>query len=135
MEKTAKELGFKQIMKPMTKEQTNSFITIMLGEPRTNLPEEELPFTLKMLNKRLEVMDLPIKITERAKWLLFILTEQNPGKMNVALIDCLTEYSEGKVDYDEVVVVYKMGFYTDESVIDYGEIYIKPRLCRWSQIY
>jgi len=135
MEKTAKELGFKQIMKPMTKEQTNSFITIMLGEPRTNLPEEELPFTLKMLNKRLEVMDLPIKITERAKWLLFILTEQNPGKMNVALIDCLTEYSEGKVDYDEVVDLYPMGFYTDESVIDYVENYIKPRLCRWSQIY
>ena len=80
-------------------------------------------------------MKLPIKFTLKAKFILWVLTEQNPGKMMVALIDCLTHYEGTEVTDDQVCELYPDGFYTDDSVRNYVDNYCKTKLCKWSEIY
>ena len=99
------------------------------------IPEKELPHVIRILDKRIEVMKLPIKFNLKAKLLLFVLTDSNPGRMMLALIDSLTKYEGKEVTEGEICDIYPEGFYSEESVLEYVEKYCKTRLCKWSEIY
>lgn len=138
--KTAIELGFKPEYEAMTKEQTELLMHILfsrthMGNKEVDLPEEDKPWPIKMIEKRIEVLKLPIKLETSAKLAMVILTGGNPGKMNAALIDILTKYEGKTVTSDEICELYPMGFYTEESVHDYINNYLKTKKVKWSHIY
>ena len=132
--KTAIELGFKPKFERLSKEQSELFINILFSEIK-QIPEKELPHVIRILDKRIEVMKLPIKFNLKAKLLLFVLTDSNPGRMMLALIDSLTKYEGKEVTEGEICDIYPEGFYSEESVLEYVEKYCKTRLCKWSEIY
>ena len=106
LEKTAKELGFKPEYQPMDREQTELFAAVLLsGEPK-ELSEEEVPFPIKIIRKRIEVMDLPIKFSPKAEILSLILTDGNPGKIMTVLIEALTIYENQTIDTDKIARLY-----------------------------
>ncbi len=114
---------------------------ILMGEPNEGFEEEfngsKAPFPIQILNKRIEALELKIKFTGKAKLLLLIYTEGNPGKIVTSLIDCLTKFGnkEFTIDCDELVQVYPDGFYTEDSFIELVDDYFKTRKVIWSEIY
>lgn len=99
------------------------------------LRPHEWPETLQIIQKRIEVMDLPIKFSPwgLAATLVFA---KSPGQAVTLLIDCLDE-CEGETVTVETLCkrVYPQGFYAQRSfeyVID--EIH-KKRKAKWSWVY
>lgn len=130
--KTAKELGLIPKYEPMTPEQTKMLTRVLIGTPVENI---EMPFVIRILEKRIEVMQLPIKFTVKGKFAALTLSEGNPGKMMTILIDCLTKYEGQEVDGGMICDIYPIGFYSENSFMDYVDNYIKTRQVKWSQIY
>jgi hypothetical protein len=139
IKETAKELGFISTYSPMSEEQTHQFMSILLGEMKEGFEEmmssEEAPFPIQILNKRVELMELPISFTAKAKMLALILTEGNPGRIMTVLIDCLTRFEGQEVDDYKLIQVYPEGFYSENSFIDLVDNYFKLRKVKWSEIY
>ena len=135
--KTAKELGFIPEYKPMNEEQSRLFISIMLASQvdKAVLPEDDLPFVIQIVQKRIEAMKLPIDFDTTGLLAALILSDGNPGKMVTILIDSLTKYEGQTVTIEEISEVYPWGFYTDESFEEYVEKYLKTRKCKWGHIY
>lgn len=131
---TAMELGFKPIFQPMTPDQTNLFFQIYLSD-EIEIPENEIPHPIKIIDRRIEVLELPIQITMSAKVLLVVLTDGNPGRMVASLIDCLVKYENRTVNKDMIIELYENGFYSDASFHEYVENYLKIKKSKWSEIY
>ena len=136
--KTAKELGFVPQYKPMTIEEMEQFIRVNM------FPSEKLPegmdihklFPVQIILKRIEAMELPVSFTEKALLLAVIMTGGNPGAMMTVLIDGLTMFEDQEIDSDMIAMkMYPWGFYTQESIIQYIETYVKTRKVKWSNIY
>lgn len=132
---TAKELGFHPSYKKMDKEQSMMFLQVMMGSPKGEIPDEEAPFILKVLRSRIAALNLPIKFSVKGEVIAMILSDGIPGRMMALLIDCLTRFEGQEVTEEELVDIYPWGFYSDESFADYIDNYIKPRKCKWSDIY
>ena len=134
IKETAKDLGFIPKYVPMTHEQTLMFIGALGG-----INEEEykknIPFSIQILDKRIEALKLPITFTIQAKVLAMILTDGNPGKMMTVLIDALTRFENKEIDSHDITRLYAIGFDSDESFQDYVETYIKTKKIKWSEIY
>ena len=129
MKKTATELGFNPIFNEMTKEETEMMMSVLFGALNGNEPElkeSEKPFAIKMIEKRIEAMKLPIVLKPSAKIAMLILTDGNPGKMNVALIDIITKFEGRTISVNEICEsVYPMGFYSTESSTEYIGLYLR----------
>ena len=136
MEKTARELGFIPRYKAMTRDQTESLMRVVLTkEEDINIPDNNLPFILQLLNKRVEALKLSINFTNKGKLAAMVLSEGNPGRMVTILIDCLIKYEGKTITDDEICSLYPMGFYDDDSFEIYVEQYLKPKKTKWSNIY
>ncbi len=89
---TAKELGFNPVYKPLSPEDSELFIKILMGDMKEGFEEEmtgsTAPFPIQILEKRLQAFDLKLKFNSKAKLLLLIYTEGNPGRIVTSLIDC-----------------------------------------------
>jgi len=131
-----KDCEFKPFYEKFIEDQMKSLIEITVNEPKENFEKEiDKLFPIQIFNKRIEVFNLPIKFTGKAKLLSLVYTEGNPGKMMALLIDCLQKYDGEVIDIDKLVEIYPEGFYTQESFIDYVDNYIKTRKVAWSEIY
>lgn len=132
---TAKELGFKPNYTPMDREQFEVLINLMFTES-LDIPKEERPFGVQILDKRIEGLEFPIKMNDRTKLFILSLSNGNPGKIVTILIDCLTKFEGREATVENICEeLYPMGFYSDQSFTDYVNNYLKPHRCKWSQVY
>lgn len=124
---------------PLEKEYSGVLTTLLLQVNITksdDMPgDKELPFTSKVVKKRIEVMKLPIEFTDAALLSIDIFTQGNPGRAVVFLIDALTKFENGIVSLNDVCEkLYPMGFYTEEALEEYIDG-CKDRKYKWSEIY
>lgn len=135
---TATQLGFNPRYSEMSREQSELLMSVIFSSMKcdeVDIPEEEKPHPIKMIEKRIEVIKLPITLKPSAKLAILILTDGNPGKMNAALIDCLIRFENKEVSVGEICELYPMGFYSDKSALEYIDNYLKTKKTKWSEIY
>lgn len=140
LNKTAHQLGFKAEYLPMSEEQittlTRLIFSALYRESDLNeMPESEKPFALKMIEKRISALELPIQLFPSAKIAMLILTDGVPGKMNAALIDLLIKHENNDITVTEVCETYPIGFYSEKSCSEYIDNYLKTKKTKWSEIY
>jgi hypothetical protein len=104
------------------------------GTPNKDLPELSEILGIQILDKRIDVMKLPIKFTAPGKMAALAYVD-SPGKMIVLLIDCLTAYEGQTVGVAKLVSLYPDGFYTQECFEKYVDELIKPKKIKWAEIY
>ena len=139
--KNAIELGFKPKYVPLEKD----FFSLLLAaitkteEECTKLvgmlAKDNMNHSLKILEKRIEVMALPISFTSGGKLTALALTQGNPGRMIALLIDCLTQHEDRKINPEMLCVMYAIGFYSEASYIQYVDTYLKTKTVKWSEVY
>lgn len=134
--------GFNPKFKPLTSFGSEIWMHAMFseaektksGEDIFELPEKMTP-TMQIIQKRIDVMELPIKFTAAALVATVGLSEENPGRAVTILIDCLRKFPEGEVDTEKLSLLYPTGFYDDQTFADYIDNYLKPRKIEWAKIY
>lgn len=89
---------------------------------------------VQILNKRIEVLKLPIQFTDGAKMCALALVDR-PGSMVALLIDCLNNYEGKTVTSRELADLYPTGFYDEPTMLRYIDEYLKPRKVKWAEIY
>lgn len=99
------------------------------------LPEEDLPFSSKVIKARIDGLSLPITFTPAALVAAGALTEGNPGKGVVLLCDCLQSYEGKEVTVLMLTALYPWGFYNDEVFTSIVDEWMKPRKHKWGHIY
>jgi len=141
--KSAKTQGFIPKFSPMTEKQTHNFIGVIMAPDDKTIEflEGDVPFPIQIIQKRIEVMNLPISFTPKALLIALIMTDGNPGKMITVLIDCLDNFLDDEenpveIDDDKLSMnLYPWGFYNNDSFQQYVETYLKPRKVKWGHIY
>ena len=106
-----------------------------IEEKRETVTPDSPFMSTKIINKKIEVFELPIYFSPAALLLVCILTKEVPGKAVVVLIDSLTKYADQVVTAQKLLDLYPNGFYTQASFEDYVENIIKPRKIKWAEIY
>jgi hypothetical protein len=99
-----------------------------------DVPEAEEAFLVQVLNKRIEVHNLPISFSGPAKMAVLALTDR-PGSVVALLIDCLNAYEGQKVTVEKLADLYPTGFYDEDTLIRYADQYLKTRKVKWSDLY
>jgi hypothetical protein len=131
---TPKELGFSPQYKEMDEDQAEMYMSVLLSQTK-EIPKDDIPFPIQIIDKRIEAMNLPISFTGKAKILALILTDGNPGRMVTVLIDALIEHEGEEVDHEKLSLLYPMGFYSDTSFDIYVNDFLKEGKSKWSEIY
>lgn len=127
--------GLNPTYAPMTDEQSKTFISAVLIEvQKKDIPEVNDIFGVQILNKRLEVMKLPIHFTDPAK-LASMAMADTPGAIVTILIDCLNAFEGKTVTTEDIANLYPVGFYTPESLEKYIDGYLKTRKVKWAELY
>jgi hypothetical protein len=103
-------------------------------EVQKGLEELNEEFLIQILDRRIEVMKLPISFSPAAKLAILALIDR-PGSVVVLLIDCLNAYEKLKVTVPLLVELYPEGFYDEPTLERYVEGYMKPRKVKWSDVY
>lgn len=100
------------------------------------IPDDDIPFSVRIITQRIKVMQLPISFTKKALFMGFVITNGNPGAMVTLLIDSLTKF-EGKTVTGDMLSIelYPWGFYAQESFWEYVEEYLRPQKVKWGFIY
>ena len=121
---------------PLTEEQSQIMMQLMLlDEDPEGMREEiiEKDIVAAIVSKRIEALDLQVKLSTKALMYITLLCAGNPGRAVVTLIDILDAgYKE--VTMKDLVSMYPMGHYNEERlgvVIDEH----KQRVHKWSHIY
>jgi hypothetical protein len=99
-----------------------------------NLEESDALFLSAIVQKRIDVMKLPIKFSGMALVGLNSLVDR-PGSAVVLLIDCLNAFEGQTVTMSKLASLYPWGFYDKPTMIRYIDDYMKPRKCKWAEIY
>ena len=113
------------------------FVAATMGEiQKSPINKEELSklFLAQIINKRIEVMKLPIKFTDHALVAVSAFCDR-PGYAVALLVDCLNKYEGQTVDCGMLADLYPMGFYDEPSLMKYVDDYLKPRKVKWAEIY
>jgi hypothetical protein len=97
------------------------------------IEEKDIPIAAKIIQKRIDALNLPIKFTQRAL-LAVICFVDSPGEAVILLVDALTKYEGKTVTLTDLIDLYPMGFYDENSVGKYIDI-LKARKIKWSEIY
>ena len=128
---------FKAESQPMSEMQTKLLLACLLSEMEgKEIETDDFPILAQIVKKRIEVCELPIKLTSNA---LVSVTAfcSSPSEAIVLLIDALNTFSK-----NEIITVHKLseqlypfGFYTEKSFEDYIDNYIKLGKVKWSEIY
>jgi hypothetical protein len=127
---------------PMDEEQSKLFTTACLLEGRQpgqddlaalekSLSEQ---FFIKVLDKRIEAMKLPIQFSQTGKMAALAFVKV-VGAMVVLLIDCLNAYEGKTITTAELADLYPIGFYDEATLERYVDDYMKPRRVKWSDVY
>ena len=123
---------------PLGDEACKLYVMLTMAEMKGKdvpLDDELKSHGTKILEKRIEVLKLPIEFTNNAKIAIDCFTLGNPGKTVALLIDCLTKYEGQKVSVSMLSDVYPFGFYNEETFEDYVDNYLKTNKAKWSEIY
>lgn len=91
-------------------------------------------FLIQILDKRIEVLKLPIKFTTPAKMAILAFVDR-PGSLVALLVDCLNNYEGKTVDVAMLTNLYPWGWYDEETFIRYVDEYLKPKKVKWAEIY
>ena len=106
--------------------------------PMLELRKEKIPI-IEIIMKRIEVLDLPIVFTPEGLIAAYALTENNPGRAMILLIDCLTQHEGKTVNASMLADMYPFGFYSGSTVEDYINNYLKnediKKNIKWGWIY
>jgi hypothetical protein len=122
--------------KPLDEEQSKLFLNCMLNDVFNidiNSKVENLFFS-KIIQKRIEVLDLPIKFTCYGMLMVSALCS-TPGEVIILLCDCLYHYEGKRVSVNDISNLYPFGFYNEETVLNIIDNYMKARVHPWSQVY
>lgn len=103
-------------------------------EDKKDLEELEEEFLIKILNKRIEGMKLPISFSPAAKMAILAFCDR-PGSVVILLIDCLNAYEGQRVTVPMLVELYSDGFYDEGTLLRYIDDYMKLRKVKWSYVY
>lgn len=127
-------MTFKPEYKRLNNSQTGMLAMLIVGKLE-DIPENDKPHMIKVIEKRIDVLNLPVKFTPNALYSTMVFCE-NVGSAIVFLIDALTKFEGEEVTLNMVYTeLYPNGFYTRESFEDYIDNYIKPKNVKWSEIY
>lgn len=94
----------------------------------------EIQFLIQVLNKRIEVMKLPISFDGPAKTAVLALVDR-AGAVVVLLIDCLNAFEGKTVTVNMLMDLYPLGFYDEPTLMRYIDDYMKPRRVKWAEVY
>lgn len=124
---------------PFTEEQSNIYITMLMAENNNDDNEEDFKyikeeFFIQVLLKRIEVMKLPILFNVFALGSIYAFCDR-VGSVILFLIDCLENFEGQIVTVNMLGTLYPVGFYTEESMIDKIDNYIKQGKSKWSKVY
>jgi len=140
LEKAKIGQGCVRMSEGATQEYTMAVMMETMGNGITmdQLRQERVPI-IEIIMKRVEVMGLPINFTPEGLIAAFALSEGNPGRAMTILIDCLTEHEGGTVNASMLADMYPFGCYSEETMTDYVDNYLKdpekrPKI-KWAGIY
>jgi len=130
---------------PMSEGASQEYVMAVMMEtagdkaiPMDELRKERI-HVIEIVLKRIEVLGLPITFTPEGLVAAYAMTENNPGRAVIMLIDCLTKHEGGTVTASMLADLYPYGFYSEETVIDYVDNYLKNPETRsqikWAEIY
>lgn len=112
---------------------------IAIEQKGSQVPEEiknsEFWFVPKVIQKRIDVLGLPIKFTEDGYLAAVSLCGDNPGRGVTLLVDALTRFEGQTMTCSKVIELYPSGFYCEDTFCDYVDNYLKPRKVKWAEIY
>ena len=125
---------------PLTEKAAEIFMVLTFADQKDKqeefkIPEEELPFTCRIVQKRIEALKLPITFSKTALFAVDLFAMGNPGRAVALLVDCLTKYEGLNIGMKELTELYPWGFYNTETFEDYVDNYLKPRKLKWAEIY
>lgn len=123
--------------KPMDSRQSELFILAAIESVSpgvANADKINNDMRSQIIDKRIEVLKLPIKFTTSAKLAVLALTD-NPGKVVALLVDCLNNFEGQEITSREIAELYPVGFYDDATFERYIDEYLKPRKVKWAEIY
>lgn len=121
---------------PLDNEQSEAMLQLMfLDEEPEGMRAEviEQDVVCAIVCKRIDVLDLPVKVSTKGLVYLSLICKGNPGRSVVTLIDILDTEIED-VTMDDIVNLYPWGHYNEDRlgvVIDEH----KQRVHKWSHIY
>lgn len=102
---------------------------------KPSVESELFPFACQVVQKRVKAFNLPIKFTDNALLSITAFVGNNPGRTVALLIDALTKYENKTVTVEMLCELYPWGIYTEESLGDYIDNYLKPKKVKWAEIY
>lgn len=133
--------GLSPSYQPMDQKKSELFVMASMAEAlpgstdRVGLEKDlDQQFFIKVLNARIEGMKLPIKFTPEGKLAILALSEV-VGAAVVILIDCLNAFEGKEVTAGMLADLYPVGFYDEKTFHRYVEDYLKPRKCKWADVY
>lgn len=133
------EVGFEGHSTKLTETQAQLLVGILMAPTEIVIPDNEKLPIMQIVQKRITGYNLPIKFTDAALLYIAILSDGNPGKAMVILIDSLQRYGNDKdvveVTTSDLCELYPWGFYTYDSFVDYIDNYLKNRKVKYSEIY
>lgn len=143
--------------KPLSEDQMQIFASLTMGEmagSQIEVPENEKPFFVSVIEKRIEGLNLPIRFTENAKYSSMAFCKV-VGDAVIFLVDSLrakvpkeiyekwkndphsiTEEDKIEVNMNDIAMsVYPTGYYTEDSFADYIDNFLKENKVPWAEIY
>lgn len=122
--------------KELSKENAKYYLNCVYVESSNlKLDEDPTDFCSKVIQTRINALNLPIKFSKTALFAAYSLHEGNVGKAVTILIDCLCKYKDDEITVAKLTEVYPWGFYTDATFQDYVDNYLKLKKTLWSEIY
>jgi hypothetical protein len=121
---------------PLSEVRAKIFATAVLmafGPPQP-LEDIEKQFLIQVLNKRIEVLKLPITFTPPAKMAILAFVDR-AGYLVALLIDCLNAYEGKEITPEMLADLYPVGFYDEATLDRYIDNYLKTRRVKWAEIY
>ena len=98
------------------------------------IDEKDLHLLGRIIQKRIDVLGLPIKFTNIALLSVGCFCEVAGGAV-VLLIDCLNKFPNETITVGKLCEVYPDGFYTESELERYVETDIKTRKINFSDLY
>lgn len=121
---------------PLSDDASKLLITLLINEQAGNEPkaDAELPFLSAIVAKRISGMKLPITFSPIALLAVNAFVDR-PGSAVVLLMDALTKFEGQTVTASSLCDLYPSGFYDEESLTTLIDDVVKPRKCKWAEIY
>jgi hypothetical protein len=128
--------GLNPTYAPLSKTKADFFAAavVLSCAPPQPLEDIEKSFLIQVLNKRIEVIKLPISFTPTAKMGILAFVDR-AGYLVTLLIDCLNAFEGKKVDIEMLAALYPVGFYDEPTLDRYIDGFLKPRRVKWAEIY